>query len=300
MKKFPNKKVLILGIDSIVGSALYNAINIAGGDVYGTSRRGGSDHSFLDVTFALDKWPDMPEVDSMIVCASLGKLAQCQSDPALSYAVNVEGLEKAVRKYKTSRTQVVFFSSYHVFNGRKAFVEECEMPEPQCVIGRHKAQAEEIVLNEQGFVIRVTKVIDPLYPRFTDWALKLRKGQIVEAYSNLFCSLVPLDSVIEAVLVAIREGWKNIIHLSGPEETSYYDIARMLAKKLGCSEDLVVPVQGKIDEMGVHYSHSTLQVSKVIKNMKLNLPDTEAVIREWIKGYKDWYNLRSDQRVPHE
>lgn len=300
MKNFLNKRVLILGIDSIIGSAFYYVTNIAGYDVYGTSRRGGSDHAFLDVTFALDKWPDIPEVDSIIVCASLNKMAQCQSDPALSYAVNVEGLKKAIRKYKTTRTQVVFLSSYQVFSGRKPFVEECEMPEPQNVLGKHKAQAEEIVLNEQGVVVRVTKVIDPLFSRFTNWTMQLKKGQIVEAYSNFFSSLVPLDSLIEALLVAIREGWRNIIHISGPEEVSYYDIGRMLAKNLRCSEDLVIPVKGELDEIGIRYPHSTLQVSKAIKDIKLYLPDSETIIREWVTRYTNGYKLRSDQQVAHE
>jgi len=236
-------------------------------------------------------WPDLPACDSMIVCASLSEIGQCQNDPELSYAVNVAGLEKAIKKYKVSRTQVIFLSSSHVFSGEKPFVEENESPTPKIVLGENKTMGEKIVRKEEGLVVRVPKVVDPLFPRFVDWMVKLRKGETVEAFNNLLGSLIPLDSLVETLLVAVNKNWRGIIHISGPEEVSYYDMGRMLAKNLGCNEDLVIPVRGALQKIGIHDTHTTLQTSQVVKDSNINLPDTEAVIREWLSVFENSENL---------
>ena len=255
--------------------------------VYGTSRRASSNHALLDVTWELDRWPDLPTCDSMIVCASLNKLDQCQNDPALSFAVNVAGLEKAIKKYNSPRTQVIFLSSSHIFCGERPFVDETESPNPQNVLGGNKAMGEKIVNEEGGLVVRVTKVIDPLFPRFVDWMTKLTDGETIEAYSNLLGSLVPLDSLIQALIVAIREDWRRIIHVSGPEEVSYYDMARILARNLHRNEDVVIPVKSEIVEAETHVRHTTLRTSQIVKDSNIELPETEGIIREWCNRYNE-------------
>jgi dTDP-4-dehydrorhamnose reductase len=284
------KEILIIGIDSLIGASLKCAAQRIGYKIYGTSRRENSNHALLDVTWELDRWPDFPACDSMIVCASLNKLDQCQNDPALSFAVNVAGLEKAIKKYKSPRTQVIFLSSSHIFCGERPFVDETESPNPQNILGDNKAMGEKIVNEEGGLVVRVSKVIDPLFPRFVDWMTKLTNGETIEAYSNLLGSLVPLDSLIQALIVAIREDWRRIIHVSGPEEVSYYDMARILAINLCCNEDLVVPVKGEVVEAGARGRHTTLRTSQIVKDSNIELPDTASVISEWSGHFKDGEN----------
>jgi len=66
--------------------------------------------------------------------------------------VNVKGLEKAIEKYSSSRTKVLFFSSSHVFSSKKPFCREDEIPDLQNVLGEHKALGEEMVLRQGGLV----------------------------------------------------------------------------------------------------------------------------------------------------
>jgi len=276
-----NKTVIIIGIDSLIGNALGIAAEKTGYEVFGTSRRKNSEQKLIDVTWKLDRWPDLPECDALVVCASLNKLEQCRNDPSLSYAVNIEGLEKAIKKYKSSRTKLIFFSSSQVFNGKKSFCKEDELLDPQNVLGEHKALGEEIVLNEGGLVVRVTKVIDPCFPRFTDWVHRFKNGVVVEAYTNLLASLVPLETLVNVLLAAIQEDWCSIIHISGPEDKSYYDMARSIAKNFRFSDDFIIPVQGETDNFGRSYSHTTLKLSQLVKDLNVDMPDTETVIKRW-------------------
>lgn len=270
----------------MIGNALGTAAASANYELLSTSRRKNTDHTLLDVTWELDKWPDLPECDALVVCASLNKLEQCQNDPALSYAVNVEGLEKAIKKYRSSRTKVLFFSSSHVFSGRKPLCREDETPDPQNVLGEHKVLGEEMVLSEGGLVVRVTKVIDPHFTRFSDWAHELKNGKPIKAFSNLMTSLVPLDSLVKVMITAIREDWGGIIHLSGPEDSSYSDIAGMLAQGLGCGDELVHPVKGEAEMIGRTHTHTTLHISERVRALNVELPDTETVVRQWCRDYR--------------
>ena len=114
----------------------------------------------------------------------------------------------------------------------KSYVKENEKTEPQNIYGSHKALAEKIILNNNGLIIRVTKVIDPNFPLFDDWISKLTRGETIIAFNNLFTSLVPLDSLIKTICAAIKNEWSGIVHLSGPEDVAYDEIAIILVKKL--------------------------------------------------------------------
>ena len=218
-------------------------------------------------------------------CASLSQLEKCQNNPALSYAVNVEGLEKAIKKYKSSRTKVIFFSSSHVFNGREPLCREDKIPSPQNVLGEHKVLGEKMVLQQGGLVVRVTKVIDPHFPRFSEWANDLKNGKPVKAFSNLMTSLVPIESLVKIMIAAILGDWCEIIHVSGPQDKSYSDIARMLARDLRCGDELVHHVNGEIKMIGRIHPHTTLCVSERVRELNVELPDTETIVRQWCENY---------------
>ena len=280
-----NKNILILGIDSLIGNALSTVAEKSGCQVIGTSRRENTHHTLLDVTWGLDRWPDLPECDSLVVCTSLNKLEHCQNDPALSYAVNVGGLEKVIEKYKSLRTKVLFFSSSHVFSGKKPLCREDETLAPQNVLGKHKVLGEEMVLRAGGLVVRVTKVVDLNFPRFSEWAHNLKNGKQVKAFSNLMTSLVPLNSLVKVIIAAIHGNWGGIIHVSGPEDRSYSDIAGMLARGLECGDRLVHPVLGETEVIGRTHTHTTLYISDRVRALNLELPDTDTVIRRWCRNY---------------
>ena len=276
---------LIIGIDSLVGSAFGAAVKQIGWPVIGTTRRQGSNFVQLDVSSNIDIWPELPKCDLLLVCASINELGACQQNSSLSRSVNVKGLEKAIKKYKGEKTKVMFLSSSHVFDGNKSFYKEDDIRNPKNVLGEHKECGEKLVLEEGGLVVRVTKVIGPYFPRFMEWAGKLRSGQNVQALDNLGASLVPLDSLVAVLTVAAQKQWDGIVHVSGPTENSYSEIATMLARSLGCSEDLVIAVKADSETLKRAQLHTTLGVSERIRVLNVDLPCTDVVVDQWCKNY---------------
>ena len=280
--------ILIIGGDGLIGNALGHAGRRAGYNVYGTSRRRGTDLLFLDLVWEIDDWPRLPDCDCVVICAAVIGLNECQRDPLLSYKVNVEGVSKVLKWCNAPDTQVIFLSSSSVFGDNIHHVTEDTPPDAITVYGEHKAIAEKAVLQHGGLVMRITKVLDPLFPRFISWAVQLENGNRVEAFNNLYASPVPVASCAEALLAAIRWDWSGIVHLSGPEITNYFDMARMLAKNLGYSEKNVVAVAGDLGAHGIGSASVRLQSSQMIGGLRLHLPNTETIIKEWVEALPNY------------
>ena len=145
--------------------------------------------------------------------------------------------------------------------------------------------AEKKVLDCNGLVLRITKVIGPMYPRFIEWVTKLQKGEVIEVYNNLFASLIPLDSLIQVLLLAIRDNWRNIHQISGPEDVNYYDIVKLFAHSLKCNNTLIKPIDGKLNKIGIQFPYMTLEPSKSVISNNIYLPETKTLITEWLDNY---------------
>jgi dTDP-4-dehydrorhamnose reductase len=277
------KNILIIGADGLIGSSLINYLSkIPDHSVYGTSRKLGSKFLYLDITSDEVLWPKLDELDLIVLCAGIAKIEKCQENESLSYAVHIIGLKKIISKYKSSKTKIIFLSSSHVFSGKKSFVKENDKIEPQNIYGAHRALAEKIILNNNGLIIRVTKVIDPNFPLFDGWISKLKRDETIIAFNNLFASLVPLDSLIRTISIAIKNEWSGIVHLSGPEDVSYHEIAKILARKLKYNKKLIISTKGVIKVPGVFQLKTTLKTSNIIKKHKIYLPNTEKLLEDFL------------------
>jgi len=277
-----SKNILIIGVDGLIGSSLFSELESSRYNIFGTTKRLGSNFPYLDITDNEKDWPEFEELDIILIFAGLSKIRQCQENQSLSYAINVEGVEKIISKYKCSKTKIIFLSSSHVFNGEISFAKENDKPEPQNIYGSHKAITEKIILNNNGLIIRVTKVIDPYFPLFVDWISKLKRGEKIIAYNNLFASLVPLDSLIKTICYAIKNEWSGIVHLSGPEDMAYDKIAKIIAKKLKFNKELIISAPGDISVPGIFKVKTNLNISSIVKDHNIYLPNTEKMLEDFL------------------
>lgn len=120
------KNVLIIGANGLIGSSLFNELKYSEYNIWGTSKRLGSKFFYLEVTDNEKAWPEFDELDCVVICTGLAKIKECEENPLLSYEVNFKGVEKIISKYKSAKTQIIFLSSSHVFNGKNSFVKESE------------------------------------------------------------------------------------------------------------------------------------------------------------------------------
>ena len=120
-------KVLIVGMDGFIGSALFARMSEKKGtQVFGTSRRGhGIALDLLDRRYAFN---DLPQCDVVYLCAGVTRFIDCESNPE-SYRVNVDAQIEIARIWPW---KVVYLSSDAV---ERALHTNYGMQKALCEIG---------------------------------------------------------------------------------------------------------------------------------------------------------------------
>ena len=279
------KKILIIGINSLIGNSILTFM-LKKHQTFGTTRRYSDKYHYLDLAKDINTWPEIETCDFIIFCGSISTIEGCKRNEELSYRINVDSMKDVIKKYKKNKTKLIFFSSSHVFDGKKKFYTEDDIPNPLNILGMHKLKGEEIILKENGLVIRLTKVLDSNFKRFLIWCDSFKSNKPFETFTNLTVSLIPLKNVISFISKAIDSEINGVIHISGPDEYSYYEIAKMIAKNLNFNENLIIKSIGHNDITGRKYFNTCLRTSEIVSKFGIDILNTIDTLENWCDNYK--------------
>lgn len=237
---------LVVGADSMVGSALIRALHQAGERVVGTTRRRETvDEARLYLDFAaVEDWSCLWLVSVAVICAAVRDPARCLDDPVGSRQVNVSGTVTLAEKLADSGTFVTLLSTNMVFDGSKPRFREDDPVSPVTEYGKQKADAEHQLgrLGKSLAIVRLTRILGPVYPLFLEWAARLRRGEAIHPFQNLTLAPVPLACVVSVLRLIASSKLPGIWHVSGEQDVSYTEVALLCAHLLGADECLVQPV----------------------------------------------------------
>ncbi len=234
---------LVVGADSVIGSALATELAAAGHNVVGTTRRSAphSPHALrLDLSEPPSKWRLPDAVQIAYVCAAANSIDQCESDPAGTARLNVEATFELATRLAARRTRVVFLSSGRVFDGRSPRMSPTAKPDPVTEYGRQKATVERALLNAGAghCVVRLTRVVAG-WRLLDQWRETLIDGGVVEACDDMAVAPVPLSVVVRGLVRLAERPMTGVFHLSGTQDASYSDVARALARQVGVGNDRI-------------------------------------------------------------
>lgn len=259
---------LVIGADSMVGSALLRRIKRSRMPVIGTSRRPrkNEDVLSLDLSGDLSNWSAPNRVQAAFLCAGVTRLKACSEQPLASKKVNVDGIVQIARRLRDKGAFVVYLSSNQVFDGSVACRKEWDTPCPTTEYGRQKAEAERR-LRETGTVdaiVRLTKILGADTPLFLEWTAALRRNESIKAFSDMTFAPVPLSFVTSVLQLIGFMRLSGTFHVSGDRDVSYLEAAREGVRALGGDEDLVEESSGAGQMLGdsVH-RHTTLDMENL-------------------------------------
>jgi dTDP-4-dehydrorhamnose reductase len=273
---------LIVGADSLIGSALERDLTRSGAQVVGTTRRDDSAEAgrlWLDLAHPFDpaRLPD--SVGVAVICAGVTRQHVCDERPEYAEAVNVTATTELATELVRRGAFVIFLSSNAVFDGNKASEEEQATPTPVTTYGRHKAQVEACLLEagEQVSVVRLTKVLDSQNRLFREWRQALVANQPISARTDLRFSPVPLAFVVSTLRTVIDRRLPGILQVSGTSDCTYAEAASIGASAIGVSTDLVRAITGSAGLPGGR--HTTLSTRRLVMECGLEPPAVESTIR---------------------
>jgi dTDP-4-dehydrorhamnose reductase len=242
-------RVLVIGADGTIGSALSSKLLGLGYNVFNTTRRksvrGSTQSVFLNLAEPVICVDHLPDVDVAIICAAISSFADCRTRPDLARQVNVISTSLLARQLMDRGTFVVRLSSSAVFDCLAPHVLADQEPNPRSVYGRLQADAEAVMLGLgiNGGILRLTKVITPDSSLIKEWVRLLLKGQSIEAFTDHTLCPLSLPSAIEAATAVLRSRQGGIFQVSGSRDISYAELARHLARRLDVPVARVIPVR---------------------------------------------------------
>lgn len=279
-------KLFILGGSSFIGNEFVKKASFSN-EVFITYHR----HSLIKENFSSIQFsfPENFEIlkktiisekpDVIINFIANTNLDYCENFKENVYELNVIFTEKICKLCTEINSKLIHISSDYVFDGKNGDYHENDQTNPINYYGYTKQLSEEIVLSySKNVVIRTSSVYDlKLKMNFIKFVLeKLNKNEKVFAFDDVFTTPVLIDELIESILKVAASEKSGIFHISGDECISRFEFAQIIAKKLGFSDELIIPTHVQDVESKILRPLNSCLSNKKIKelfNMKFSKLD---------------------------
>lgn len=252
-------KVLITGSNGLLGQKLIKFCMNQGlsfkGVSIGPNRNPEcleKDYQSLDLTnyTEVDYFFRENEFTHIIHTAAMTNVDACELNPDLCFEINHKASTYLFDIAQSKNIHFTFLSTDFVFDGKKGDYSEGDVPNPLSAYGRSKWMAEQniilspysnwaisrtIIVYGKGHAINKSNIFS--------WLInELSQGNQVSLITDHFRAPTWAEDLAEACLAIVQKNKKGIYHLSGPETLSIYEIGLRVAKYLGVSEDLIIPI----------------------------------------------------------
>ena len=253
------KKLLVTGASSFLGWHLCQLAQ-SQWQLYGTYHSNQVDMADvtmlpLDLTNSAALRQLMQEIqpDAVIHAAALSSPNACQSDPDLSYRINVMASWELAERCADAGIPCVFTSSEQVFDGLNPPYRETDPACPVNLYGEHKLAAEVGMLERCPDVVicRMPLMFGaaPTANSFIQpWIKALRAGKSIDLFTDEIRNPVSGMDAAQGIFLALANV-KGIIHLGGKERLSRYQMGQVLAEVLQLPLDKLNPCQQADVEM---------------------------------------------------
>ena len=179
--------------------------------------------------------------------AALADIDVCQAQPDLARAVNVHFTSTLATLCADAGAKLVFCSTDTIFDGEHAPYGEGDVPGPVNFYAETKVQAEQIVsrLDAQAVIARLSLVIGlPLLGAGNSFLPRmiaaLKQGRTVSVPAHEVRTPVDVITAGRALLELAAGSHRGIYHLAGHSRVSRLEMARIVARRFGFSQDLIL------------------------------------------------------------
>ena len=145
-------KILITGVNGLVGNSLYKLLKESDHIVYSSSRNiEGLAKYKVDITNKneVDSFFESEKPDVVINSAAMANVDLCEEDRELCWKVNVEGVQNLVDVCNRYGSHLTHISTDYIFDGNKesGIYLENDNPNPQGYYAESKLEGERIILD---------------------------------------------------------------------------------------------------------------------------------------------------------
>lgn len=230
-------RLLVVGASGLVGAEL---VHLAGPGAVGAARHlEGQATVALDLLDrrSIDRALEQVNPEAVAICSAWPYVDGCEQDPGRSHRENVETVQNLVAATASSKVQLLFFSSDHVFDGKKAgrYVES-DPVNPLSVYARHKREAEELLLVRGACLICRTAWVFGVEARRKNFVYRVithaTEGLELKVPSGQSGCSTWTGWLCESALSLMQQGVYGVVHLTGEQEFTKAHWARQIVSSL--------------------------------------------------------------------
>lgn len=247
------KKVLVTGVSGFLGWHICEAARERGWQVTGVSHTRPAEIDGVDVrrldlcdSQAVASLLSEVEPDGVIHAAAMANPNQCEVEPEMSQAVNVNATLQLAELCRQRGVRLVFTSTDLVFDGEHAPYAEDAATGPVNIYGRHKLAAEQGVLAAGGVVCRMPLMFgnraDKPASFIGGWFKALAAGQELTLFYDEIRTPVSGSAAAAGLLLALETDVQGVLHLGGPEPVTRYDFGLKFCEVFGYDPALIKSV----------------------------------------------------------
>lgn len=188
------------------------------------------------------------EAPAVIVnCTAYNQVDAAEDHVAEAFAVNAFAVDSLARAASAVGATLVHYSTDFVFDGTADRPSsEADVPQPRSVYGQSKLVGEWLAVQApRHYVIRVASLFGGKASASIDRLIaQIRAGQPAPAFVDRTVTPSFVDDVADATMHLLdRQASSGLYHAVASGSTTWYELALMVAERLGRPAEAVTPVK---------------------------------------------------------
>jgi dTDP-4-dehydrorhamnose reductase len=197
----------------------------------------------------------------IINCAAYTAVDAAESDDGTARTVNALAVGALAEACAGTGARLVTFSTDYVFDGQKtAPYVESDFPDPLNVYGATKREGEHLALAAGGdvLIVRTSWVMSGTHPNFVSKILDLIAAGPVRVVDDQHGRPTFVDDLALATMTAVETRASGLLHLTNEGETTWFGLARQIARLAGLDENRVEPCSSEDFPRPARRPHNSL------------------------------------------
>ncbi|HVM11371.1 MAG TPA: NAD(P)-dependent oxidoreductase [Actinomycetota bacterium] len=224
--------------------------------------------------------------DVVLNAAAMTSVDGCEVDPEAAYRANAFGARNVALAAAAAGALLIHVSTDYVFDGRKgAAYHEFDEPNPISVYGHSKLGGErEVTAHAADHLIVRTSWVFGSGRDYLSGALgRLARGESAPAMGDLVGTPTHVRHLAERLIPLVDAGYRGLVHLGGPEATTWHDVLLRAARDHSLPGEVVEQKAGDLDRPAARPPSSPL-TSLVLRGDIPSMPPLAEAVREIVEG----------------